>query len=93
MSEFCHARSEAELSVKKAAADAMMFKLIILGEVKESYLARLYKLFFRLKNLGFARVVLIGTGNKHIEQYCRELNVDYTVLPEDSNECIKNAKN
>lgn len=88
LSEFCHARSEAELSVKKAAADAMMFNLIILGEVKESYLARLYKLFFHLKNLGFARVILIGTGNKHIEQYCKELNVYFTVLPEDSIEFI-----
>lgn len=93
LSEFCNARSEAELSVKKAAADAMMFNLIILGEVKEPYLARLYKLFFHLKNVGFARVILIGTGNKHIEQYCGELNVFYTVLSKKSNECKKNEKN
>jgi hypothetical protein len=66
LSEFCHARSEAELFVKKAAAGAVMFNLILLGEVKESYLEQLYKLFFHLKNLGFARVVLIGTGDKNI---------------------------
>jgi len=84
LSDFCNTRSEAELFVKKTAAGALMFNLVLLGGVKDSYLERLYKLFFHLKNLGFARVVLIGNGNKIIEVYCRELNVYYTVLRETS---------
>lgn len=74
--EFSEVRSTLAKSVTGAAAAAFTFHLIIAGEIKDSYLPQLYKLFFHLKNLGFARVVVVNEHPK-VKYYCDKLNVYY----------------